>query len=44
MKKLITGAALGTLLVAGLFFTFDNSTELAGDREPSIYSIGNTGF
>lgn len=44
MKKLIASAAVGTLLVAGLFFTFDNSTDQARDIEPSIFSISNTVF
>ncbi|WP_264371380.1 hypothetical protein [Virgibacillus necropolis] len=44
MKKLIASAALGTLLVAGFFFTFDTTTDQTMDREPSILSIGNTSF
>lgn len=44
MKKLIATVALGTLLVAG-FFTVNNApTDLSMDREPSIYSIGNSTF
>lgn len=45
MKKLIVSVSLGTLLAAGLFFTFENPSEqVARDIEPSIYSIGNPIF
>lgn len=44
MKKLIASAALGTLLVAGLFFTIDNTSDLSMDREPSVFSSGYSLF
>ncbi|WP_179151960.1 hypothetical protein [Oceanobacillus senegalensis] len=39
MKKVILKVALGTALVAGLFFTADESSDLATDLHPSIFSI-----
>lgn len=40
MKKMIATIALGTVIVAGLFAAQNNEpTELAGELEPTIYSV-----
>ncbi|WP_165769178.1 hypothetical protein [Virgibacillus profundi] len=45
MKKMIASIALGTLLVAGFLFAQDNEpTELAGELEPSIFSVETPSF
>lgn len=43
MRKLVATVSLGTLLVAGFLFAQDSQpADLSMDREPTVYSIGNT--
>lgn len=44
MKKVLAGLALASILVAGFFVTNDQPTNLAGDIEPSVFSISNSTF
>ncbi|MEN1969606.1 hypothetical protein WMZ97_16200 [Lentibacillus sp. N15] len=44
MKKIIATVVLGALLATGFLFTQDNSSNLAIDREPSVFSINNANF
>ncbi|MEC5424340.1 hypothetical protein QGM71_12640 [Virgibacillus sp. C22-A2] len=39
MKKLISGIAIGALLVSGILFTQLEDLAHVGEREPSIYSV-----
>ncbi|WP_156960162.1 hypothetical protein [Oceanobacillus manasiensis] len=42
MKKIISGLAIGAVLLSGYFFTQQEDLAFVGEREPSVLSIQKT--